>query len=311
MPSAYTSGILVTKRLTCIENVSTHVPHHWCLFWYRRAALAAGHKVLAATRNYEAAAAKYPTVQQQGGQWVEVDVDERETEATVDKLVKENNVDILVCNDGYAMLGPLEEMSVEEFEAQLQTNTIGAVRCIKGALPHFRKNGAGTIVNVSSLAGFHGAPATTAYTASKFALSGFSEALATEVGVFGIRVMLVEPGSFRTNLVTNLVIPARKMNEYDGTPARELVEYQHTSDGQQLGDPVKGGQRIVDVATDAAGEELATKGKGEVLRVPLGSDCFSVAKQRLKRGEEQLDIIEEIAKSTDFAQGVSIAYLDI
>ncbi|PON23441.1 hypothetical protein TGAM01_v207675 [Trichoderma gamsii] len=264
------------------------------------AALAAGHKVLAATRNPQTAAAKYPTVQQQGGQWVEIDVDKRETEATVEKLVKENSVDILVCNAGYAMLGPLEEMSIDEFEAQLQTNTIGAVRCIKGALPHFRKNGAGTIVNVSSLAGFYGAPATTAYTASKFALSGFSEALATEVGIFGIRVILVEPGSFRTNLVTNLVVPARKINEYDGTPARGLVEYQHASDGQQPGDPIKGGKKIVDVATDVAGEELANKGKGEVLRVLLGSDCFGVAKQKLKKVEEQLDITEEIAKSTDF-----------
>lgn len=74
------------------------------------AALAAGHKVLAATRNPQAAAVKYPTVQQQGGQWVEIDVDKRETETAVEKLVKENNVDILVCNAGYAMLGPLEEM---------------------------------------------------------------------------------------------------------------------------------------------------------------------------------------------------------
>lgn len=174
------------------------------------------------------------------------------------------------------------------------------MRCIKGALPHFRKNGGGTIVNVSSLAGFYGAPATTAYTASKFALSGFSEALATEVGVFGIRVILVEPGSFRTNLVNNLAVPARKINEYDGTPARGLVEYQHASDGQQPGDPIKGGKKIVDVATDAAGEELAKKGK-EVLRILLGSDCFGVAKQKLKKVEEQLDLIEEIAKSTDFA----------
>lgn len=156
-------------------------------------------------------------------------------------------------------------------------------------------------MNVSSLAGFYGGPAATAYMASKFALSGFSEALATEVGVFGIRVILVEPGSFRTNLVTNLAVPARKINEYDSTPARGLVEYQHASDDQQPGDPVKGVKKTVDVATDAAGEELAKKGKGEVLRVLLGSDCFGVAKQKLKRVEEQLDIIEEITKGTDFA----------
>jgi NAD(P)-dependent dehydrogenase (short-subunit alcohol dehydrogenase family) len=175
------------------------------------------------------------------------------------------------------------------------------VRCIKGALPHFRRKGTGTIVNISSLAGFYGAPAATAYSASKFALSGFSEALATEVGVFGIRVLLVEPGSFRTNLVSNLVVPERKISDYDGTPARGLVDFQHTSNGQQPGDPVKGGKRIVDVATDAAGDVLAEKGKGEVLRVLLGSDCFGIAKQKLKAMGEQLDMIEEIAKSTDFA----------
>ncbi|KAL7948796.1 hypothetical protein V8C42DRAFT_312352 [Trichoderma barbatum] len=265
------------------------------------AALEAGHKVLAATRNPQAAAAKYPTVEQQGGKWVEIDVDKRETETVVERLVEENNVDILVCNAGYAMLGSLEEMSIDEFEAQIQTNTIGAVRCIKGALPHFRRKAAGTIVNVSSLAGFYGAPATTAYSASKFALSGFTEALATEVGVFGIRVLLVEPGSFRTNLVTNLIVPARKISDYDGTPARGLVDFQYTSNGTQPGDPVKGGKMIVDVATDAAGEDLTKRGKGEVLRILLGSDCFNIAKQKLTMMEEQLNTIEDIARSTDFA----------
>lgn len=74
------------------------------------AALEAGHKVLAATRNPQAAAAKYPNVQQQGGQWVGIDVNKRDTESIVEKLVEENDVDILVCNAGYAILGSLEEM---------------------------------------------------------------------------------------------------------------------------------------------------------------------------------------------------------
>ncbi|KAL7801078.1 hypothetical protein V8C43DRAFT_313050 [Trichoderma afarasin] len=265
------------------------------------AALEDGHRVLAATRNPQSAAAKYPTVEQQDGKWVEIDVDKREAEAVVEGLVEENDVDILVCNAGYAMLGSLEEMSVEEFEAQIQTNTIGAVRCIKGALPHFRRKAAGTIVNISSLAGFYGAPATTAYSASKFALSGFSEALATEIGVFGIKVVLVEPGSFRTNLVTNLIVPARRISDYDDTPARALVEFQHSSNGRQPGDPVKGGKRIVDVATDMAGEDLAKRGKGEVLRILLGSDCFDTVKQKLTKMGEELTAIEDIARSTDFA----------
>lgn len=175
------------------------------------------------------------------------------------------------------------------------------MRCIKGALSHFRRKAAGTIVNISSLAGFYGAPATTAYSASKFALSGFSEALATEIGVFGVKVVLVEPGSFRTNLVTNLIVPARRISDYDDSPARALVEFQHSSNGKQPGDPVKGGKRIVDVATDMAGEDLAKRGKGEILRILLGSDCFDTVKQKLTKMGEQLTAIEDIARSTDFA----------
>jgi NAD(P)-dependent dehydrogenase (short-subunit alcohol dehydrogenase family) len=76
---------------------------------------------------------------------------------------------------------------VDEFESQLRTNTIGTVRCIKGALPYFRSQRAGTIVNVSSMAGFSGAPACTAYAASKFAVEGLSEALAKEIAGFGFR----------------------------------------------------------------------------------------------------------------------------
>jgi NAD(P)-dependent dehydrogenase (short-subunit alcohol dehydrogenase family) len=174
------------------------------------------------------------------------------------------------------------------------------VRCIKGALPRFRKNKSGTIVNVGSSAGFFAAPACTAYAASKFAVEGISEALAREIGVFGIRVILIEPGAFRTNLVSNLKLPTSKISDYEGTPADQLVQLQLATNGKQPGDPAKGATRIVEVATNTAGDALAQRGKGEVLRVFLGTDCFNAAKAKSRTFDENLNTLEEMAKSTDF-----------
>lgn len=155
-------------------------------------------------------------------------------------------------------------------------------------------------MNISSSAGFYAAPACAAYAASKFALEAISEALAREVGVFGIRVLLIEPGAFRTNLNSSMKVPAMNISDYEGTPANELVKAQLVRSGQQPGDPYKGAMKIVEVATDAAGELLAKKGRGEVLRVFLGNDCFEAAKANIGKFEENLNMLEEIAKSTDF-----------
>ena len=155
-------------------------------------------------------------------------------------------------------------------------------------------------MNISSSAGFFAAPACTAYAASKFAVEGLSEALAREVSVFNVRVLLIEPGAFRTNLVSNLRVPKLKISEYAGTPADNLVNYQNTTNGKQPGDPQKGAAQIVNLATDVAGDIFAQRGRGEVLRVFLGTDCFNAAKSKIRTFEENLDLTEDITKSTDF-----------
>jgi NAD(P)-dependent dehydrogenase (short-subunit alcohol dehydrogenase family) len=150
------------------------------------------------------------------------------------------------------------------------------------------------------MAGFSEAPACTAYAASKFAVEGLSEALAKEISGFGIRVMLIELGSFRTNLVTNLKLPASQLRDYEGTPAKELVKLQQEMSGRQPGDPVKAAKRVIEVITKTAGDVLSEKENVDVLRVFLGRDSIAAGRLKIKTFDESLSTQEGIAQSTDF-----------
>jgi NAD(P)-dependent dehydrogenase (short-subunit alcohol dehydrogenase family) len=112
----------------------------------------------------------------------------------------------LVNNAGYALVGPLEELSIQEFKEQFETNVFGAIRVIQKILPIMRKQRHGTIVNISSVAGRIGFPLTPAYVSSKFALEGLSESMAYELEHFGIKVILIEPGVIKTNFDSNLKV---------------------------------------------------------------------------------------------------------
>jgi NAD(P)-dependent dehydrogenase (short-subunit alcohol dehydrogenase family) len=111
---------------------------------------------------------------------------------------REGRIDALVNNAGFAILGAIEDTSVEEAKEQLETNFFGVLRVTNAVLPHFRAQGGGRIVNVSSLGGVFGMPFSGLYSASKFAVEGMSEALRLECRPFGIHVSLIEPGDFRT-----------------------------------------------------------------------------------------------------------------
>ncbi|KAH8810667.1 hypothetical protein F5884DRAFT_875321 [Xylogone sp. PMI_703] len=262
-----------------------------------------GHKVFAACRDPATAATNYPELEQLGGHWVKLDVNDDDSENIVSRICEEHNVDILINNAGYALLGALEDIrhvSISEFESLLQANTLGAVRCIKGALPHFRLRRSGTIVNVSSVAGFDGHAACTAYAASKFALEGMTEALAREVGCFGIRVLLVEPGAFRTNLVAKLRVPKSRNLAYKDTPADQVVRFQEEANGTQPGDPSKGARRIIEISTGIATTVPFEKGRGEALRIFLGKDCIEAAKQKNQKFSEDISLMEEVAASTEY-----------
>jgi short-subunit dehydrogenase len=129
-------------------------------------------------------------------------------------------IDVLVNNAGYSLMGAAEETSVDEAKAQLETNFFGVVRMVNAVLPAMRKAGRGKIVNVGSLAGISAIPFGAFYTASKFALEGYSEALWHELRPLGINVTLIEPGFVHTPIGEKTQIAAKPLSAYDGVRQR-------------------------------------------------------------------------------------------
>jgi NAD(P)-dependent dehydrogenase (short-subunit alcohol dehydrogenase family) len=199
-----------------------------------------------------------------------MDVNNREEVAVAVKKTIERfgRIDVLINNAGYGMLGAVEETPEEELRAQMETNFFGAAAVTKAFLPQFRKQRSGAIVNISSLGGQLSFAGYSAYSASKFALEGFSEALATELSPFGIKVLIVEPGAFRTELVGAAARSMPEMEEYKQTVGntRKFAQEMH---GTQEGDPAKA----------AAAIDKALHAEKTPLRLQLGSDAITMIRQ--------------------------------
>ncbi|MDP6303074.1 MAG: SDR family oxidoreductase [Candidatus Nitrosopelagicus sp.] len=137
---------------------------------------------------------------------IELDVDNEDSvENAIKSIIDEKQrIDVLVNNAGWGIWGTGEDVSLEEFREQFETNFFSIVRLIQKVAPTMRKQGSGDIVNISSIAGRIGFPVSTAYISSKFALEGFSESLRFELGEFGINVIIIEPGVIKTNFFDSM-----------------------------------------------------------------------------------------------------------
>ncbi len=137
---------------------------------------------------------------------IELDVDNEDSvENAIKSIIDEKQrIDVLVNNAGWGIWGTGEDVSLEEFREQFETNFFSVVRLIQKVAPTMRKQGSGNIVNISSIAGRIGFPVSTAYISSKFALEGFSESLRFELGEFGINVIIIEPGVIKTNFFDSM-----------------------------------------------------------------------------------------------------------
>ncbi|RAL03713.1 putative short chain oxidoreductase/dehydrogenase [Aspergillus ibericus CBS 121593] len=260
-------------------------------------ALQAGHDVIATARNPTKAAQDYPQIASLGGKWLQLDVTSKETKAQVEKAITDNGgkIDVVINNAGYGLLGGIEDISEDELDTQFQTNVYGVVRVIKAVLPFMRAQRSGTIVNVSSIAGFAAGPSGAAYSMSKFAVEALSESLFAELKPFNIRVLLVEPGAFRTKFIGSHKFPAAGLTkDYEGTPLAAALGFFDTFAGNQPGDPVKAVQRILDVVQ---GQGMG-QGKEHLLRLPLGTDCFPRMLAKLDAVKQDLEEIKEVALST-------------
>ncbi|MFB5609535.1 MAG: SDR family oxidoreductase [Nitrosarchaeum sp.] len=153
---------------------------------------------------------------------IELDVDDEKSISTaVEKvLAKKQRIDVLVNNAGWGLFGSVEDVSMKDFRAQFETNFFGIISMIQKVAPVMRKQGSGIIVNISSVAGKIGFPGSPAYISSKFALEGLSESLRYELGQFGVKVVIIEPGVIKSNFFSSMKIAEPKPD----SPYKEITE---------------------------------------------------------------------------------------
>lgn len=220
--------------------------------------------------------------------------DEAEVRAGVTRAIAAyGRVDVLVNNAGYGLLGAIEEVSDAEARAQMETNVFGALKVTRALLPYLREQGSGHILNISSVAGVASTPGLGLYNASKYALEGYSEAMAVELAPLGIKVTLIEPGPFRTDWAgSSLAQAARTLDAYDATAGATLRLLKSYS-GQQPGDPAKAAAAMIKVV----------ESENPPLRLPLGEMAVTRIRAKLKAQLTELDAWEAVALDTAFAAG--------
>jgi NAD(P)-dependent dehydrogenase (short-subunit alcohol dehydrogenase family) len=212
-------------------------------------------------------------------------------QATVDAAVSRfGTLDVLVNNAGYGHLGFFEETTSEDARAQFDTNLFGALNVTRAVLPVMRSARRGRIFNISSIAGIRGSEFGSLYCASKFALEGFSESLASEVAPFGLFVTIVEPGPFRTDFLTgeSLRFGGHAVPDYDERRLRLRASFEQRN-GRQPGDPAKLAEAIVRLASEAE----------PPLRFLAGAFAVNAADAKLAAMRTELDHWRGLAVSTD------------
>jgi NAD(P)-dependent dehydrogenase (short-subunit alcohol dehydrogenase family) len=255
---------------------------------FAKAALAAGDAVVATGRDTRA-------VSDAVGEAddllvVKLDITSRaDAEAAVRAALERfGRIDVLVNNAGNFYAGYFEELTPEQLERQLTTNLVGPMNVTRGVLPVMRKQRSGHVISISSGAGLVGFEFCSAYAAAKFGLEGWIESLAAEVAPFGIHTTIVNPGFFRTELLTNesTSYAESSIDDYADGRAQQL-EWWNAQNGQQGGDPAKLGRALVTIANDEQPPR----------RFLAGADAIGLAEQKVADLQDQIEAQGDLSMS--------------
>ncbi|MFM0160138.1 SDR family NAD(P)-dependent oxidoreductase [Paraburkholderia sediminicola] len=257
-----------------------------------RAALTAGDLVAATDLDperlqqvYAASAAHVLTAQ--------LDIrDAAQAEAAVDAaLARFGRIDVLVNNAGYGQFGPFEEIEPEAIERQFATNVFGTFNVTRAVLPVMRRQRAGLVINMSSNGGFKGVRGASMYSSTKFAIEGFSEALAQEIADFGLKLTIVEPGAFRTDFLDDRSLKrgTHDLDDYADFRAKANAVFE-ARNHNQVGDPDKLGRALVQLANET----------DPPLRFVAGADALKVVDDKLDYVAREVARWRELSRSTDF-----------
>jgi len=253
-------------------------------------AVVAGDVVVAAVRSTESMrdlVSQYPDQVHP----VQLDVTDQTRIAAVveDVMGRHGRIDVLVNNAGRTHVGAVEETSDADLRSLFELHFFGPAALVRAVLPHMRARQSGAIVQLSSMGGQMSFAGFSAYSATKFALEGLSEALADEARAFGIRVLIVEPGAFRTGLFNaNSESAASEVYADSVGNTRQMIEAGH---GTQPGDPAKAASAI----------HTALNADQTPLRLPLGSDAVDAVAAHLDAVRDELMAWEAVARDTAFA----------
>jgi NAD(P)-dependent dehydrogenase (short-subunit alcohol dehydrogenase family) len=199
-------------------------------------------------------------------------------------------IDVLVNNAGYGYFSSIEEGEEEKIRQQIDTNFYGTLYTIQAALPGMRARRKGHIVNYSSIGGLMGFAATGFYHATKFAVEGLSESLALELAPLGIKVLIVEPGPFRTDWAGRSVIATPPLIEDYIATVGARIEGTAARSGKQQGDPIRAGEAVI----KAVSENLP------YLRLPLGKLAYEMINKKLDALRENVGAVKALTEGADY-----------
>ena len=253
-----------------------------------KAALAAGHAVVATGRNPEKVARAVGENENLLAAKLDV-TDPADAEAAIHAAMDRfGRIDVIVNNAGNFFAGFFEEITPEDFRTQIETTLFGPMNVTRAALPVLRAQRSGLVVTISSTAGIAGGEFLTAYAAAKFGVEGWAESLAPEIAPFGIRTMIVEPGFFRTELLTpeSTSYAASTMEDYAERTEQTVTAWKGMN-GLQGGDPAKLAEALIRLA------ELDEP----PLRFAAGADAVGVFETRAKQLQDQLHAHRELSSN--------------
>jgi NAD(P)-dependent dehydrogenase (short-subunit alcohol dehydrogenase family) len=254
--------------------------------------LTAGHKVAATSRRIDDLRRAVGTADDFLPLAVDLTTESSVVQAIDQTIGQFGRIDVVVNNAGYGQLGSLEELSDAEARTNFDVNVFGTLNVIRHVMPQLRKQQSGYIFNLSSIGGFVGNfPGFGIYCATKFAVEGFTEALATEAKAFNISVTIVSPGYFRTEFLSagSLSTPANPIDAYQSVRESQQA-HQEQINGNQPGDPEKAVAVLIRLADEP----------NPPLHLFLGQDAFDTATGKITTLQQEMDTWKDVTVSTGF-----------
>lgn len=222
---------------------------------------------------------------------LDVTSEEEAHQAVAEGIKRFGQIDVVVNNAGFGVLGAVEETSAKETERLFATNVFGVLNVTRAVLPHLRRQRSGHIINISSVGGYQSFIGWGVYCSTKFAVEGISEALHQELAPLGIRVTVVEPGFFRTDFLDeqSLIKTALELSDYDETVGK-MRQFAEGANHAQPGDPLKFAEAMLTLVNAPNPPQ----------RLAMGSDTVAIVGEKNRLVEAELLEWKELSISTDF-----------